>query len=312
VNAEDEEEEGAPPMIGMNRSLSVLTGDEAGRNKDQQERIENLRKWIDSYQRWKEWLKDDEQDVAKRNLYDDSYSPLESVIAFLCSKAETQKLEECLEAQTRRCANRIVGFQAYNLMLEVVQGTYLERYYIGTLTEVFKDSCLVNINCVDQKFKELLLEQVHVSLQRLIVIFNQKYERIHKINISNITSYVSKIKNGVKIAHFESTIIEYLKNILQNISEIFTLLCNPYVLGGRIWGDTELDESDLSDAKRIYSTPFVLFLKNLINISLLAKCFMYLSNNFEMIVTLSNNIIHNCLYIFTNVVDNLRSQSHTA
>lgn len=110
----------------MGRSISVQVDE---KHVDQ-EKLENFRQWIDSYQKWKSWQSKN-QNNDEEDLQNDACSPFKSISTFLVADVDPFMLESSLKRENQRCNERTGALVCLRSILDTIHNTIFEKYALG-------------------------------------------------------------------------------------------------------------------------------------------------------------------------------------
>ena len=144
-------------------------------NPQNYEKIAEMRKWVDSYKKWKEW-KDPKQELEES-------SPLNAIYNFTTAlEIPSNLLSQSLE-QSVSAAKRITDFQLLAEFLQIINLTPSVRLALGILP---LPSPYASIQSCGKQLKSYLNEQ---SSRILLMLFN---------DLSSIISYIKASKDSMK------------------------------------------------------------------------------------------------------------------
>ncbi|EAR96982.2 HECT domain and RCC1-like domain protein (macronuclear) [Tetrahymena thermophila SB210] len=298
--------------VGVNRSISQPINEKTI-DKD---KLRSFRAWVDSYQKWKQYRKQDEipeifeQTEEYNELYSiHNYNPLKSIAFFLCSNVKCDDIKTILDHQDYRCSRRIASISLLNSVYSLTSNTCFERYVIGIVNDLLGCDLHQDVTCAGRNLKELYVEELKTSFTKSIEVINKKVEKMMKIRLQDMIIQVQKVKfeNKMNIG-LNGILQEQLKTINLALADILTMVSGTSDLLWKIRRLTSQGNSQSSSASNNtqnndqYWAGLNTFFSNLLSVGLISTSFSQMYNKFEDIVLLVNYMNHLVENILNKVI----------
>ena len=197
--------------------IPVLKRASTQENSENLLKIQEMRKWVDSYRKWKEW-KDPKKDV-------DEKSPLNDFYNFLVLPEVPDGFFEACAMQARVAAKRVVDVQALAGFIGIVSLTPAFRLSLGLLP---KPSIYVKIDSAGKLLKSYLNEEASKILS---VLCENLFSLVTSLRYSSDTSKTQPvtIKKESKLlsSQFQFTDIyinHQLRQIVSILNDTYSLI----------------------------------------------------------------------------------------
>ena len=159
VTHEEEEEEENIELPSLKRAMTSY-------KTENQLRVEELRKWVESYRKWKQWqAPNSADDMTSYNA-----PPLKAISTFVTQEALPIELENKVRDQVTLAAQRAIGYQHLSRLIETLKGTPFVRMALSLING---DSCLDGKECCGSVLTRKIDDHSSKVLNQLIDIFDQ-------------------------------------------------------------------------------------------------------------------------------------------
>ena len=288
----------------MGRSLSVNPESQI-EDKSVREKLNVFREWVDTYKKWKEWQQGEVNE--DEYFYSSSSNPLKAIVALIKARVNAEEMEVCLKNQLRRSGLRIIGLQLCSKLLDKIKITPFDRYFAGVFTQELAEDYLSNVACIPESFKTVISDLVFEIACKLIQNFSKRFEDINAIKLKNLSSALSKIRNGnARVSQWEGLAEQYLVNFSSNVRDLAIILSNQKILARFAGGKSEDEEVEEANQAIFYK-----FIENAFQVLLLCHSFQYLSLHFEHIVLVAQAYIQNVALLVSKIKDSTFPQLHS-
>jgi hypothetical protein len=206
------------------------------------EDLEEKRKWLDSYKRWKQWQK---PSLQQEDMTSTGASPLKAIAKFVTLESFPDQLISNSQAQALRAAKRAIGLQKLaNLDAFVVDTPFL-RASVGLLSF---QSCFEDIESCGTKLSTVINEQAGSVYRLLMQDFKSKMKFLKTVKLDR-----QKLPGRTEVRAVTSQVSELLlshqlRETLLQLLDLFTLLNHSQTKEFLLRTQEELEIGELVDA----------------------------------------------------------------
>eukprot|EP01117_Protostelium_nocturnum_P005083 TRINITY_DN1838_c1_g1_i6.p1 TRINITY_DN1838_c1_g1~~TRINITY_DN1838_c1_g1_i6.p1 ORF type:complete len:4362 (-),score=1676.63 TRINITY_DN1838_c1_g1_i6:38-13123(-) len=111
---------------GMRTARDIQKDREDHKNRTFERRVQELRKWLQAFQNWKQW-----QETAAGH-------PLGSVNSFLQGPLSTESLQKVIQVQTQRARSRVEGLKYFDQLLNLASFSSSRHQILSSIGEPFR------------------------------------------------------------------------------------------------------------------------------------------------------------------------------
>lgn len=206
------------------------------------EDLEEKRKWLDSYKRWKQWQKPSPQ---QEDMTSAGASPLKAIARFVTLEKCPDQLISSSQAQSIRAANRAIGLQKLANLYSFIFESPLLRSSIGLLG---LQSCFENIESCGTRLTTIINEQAGLVYRLLMQDFKSKMKFLKNIKVERQKPIGRVEVRAVSSQYSELMLNHQLREILMQLLDIFTLLNHAQTREYLLRTQEELEIGELVEA----------------------------------------------------------------
>jgi len=209
---------------------------------EESENLDEKRKWLDSYKRWKQWQKPSNQ---QEDMTHAGASPLKAIAKFVTLETLPDKLIQSSQAQAVRAAKRAIGLQKLASLYSTIIETPLLRSSVGQLNF---QSCFEDIESCGTKLSNIINEQAAAVYHLLIQDFKGKMKFLKSVKVER-QKQQSRTELKTVSCHFSELLLTHeLREILLHLLDIFTLLNHAQTREYLLRNQEELEIGELVEA----------------------------------------------------------------